>query len=300
MIAPVRKREPSRAEVRAASFGFNRPGTLIPMPRVDHFPSTHATWIDAQLTIIDEPGDAAAAASSPRAERARASLRTHLWERYHAPLRAYAHGGSLRRAGDPDDLVAGYFAERVTAPEFLREWRRTDMPLRRWMMNGLGFYARGVVRDRMRDRLRTFTDAGAGAATSAAATGAGEPTGAGLGEALDALAADDRTAEDAFDRAWAIAVLDAAHAHAHAELAAEGRLDAYEVFRRRVIEGEGYETIGPSIGLDAQQCAGATRLVSQRMARALREVLRAEGVRESEMDATMAEVRRAVGDAGGG
>jgi hypothetical protein len=34
------------------------------------------------------------------------------------------------------------------------------------------------------------------------------------------------------------------------------------------------------------------------MANALREVLRAEGVRESEMEATMAEVRRAVGDAG--
>ena len=270
------------------------------MPRVDHFPSTHATWIDAQLTVIEECGEAPAAAQAQRAERAMASLRTHLWERYHAPLRAYVHGGSLRRAGEPDDLVAGYFADRVTAPEFLREWRRTDLPLRRWMMNGLGFYARGVVRDRMRDRLRTFTDAGAGAATGAGTTGAGEPSGTGLGEALDAFAADDRTAEDAFDRAWAIAVLDAAHAQAHAELADEGRLDAYEVFRRRVIEGEGYETIGPAVGMDAPQCAGATRLVSQRMARALREVLRAEGVRESEMDATMAEVRRAVGDVAGG
>jgi hypothetical protein len=265
------------------------------MTRVDHFPSTHATWIDAQLTIIEDSGDETAAAQAQRAERARASLRTHLWKRYHVPLRAYVHGGSLRRAGDPDDLVAGYFADRVTAPDFLREWRRTDMPLRRWMMNGLGFYARGVVRDRMRDRLRTFTDAGAGAVT-----GAGEPAGPGLGEALDAFAADGRTAEDAFDRAWAIAVLDAAHAHAHAELAEEGRLDAYEVFRRHVIEGEGYKTIGPAVGMDAPQCAGATRLVSQRMARALREVLHAEGVRESEMDATLAAVRRAVGDAGGG
>ena len=270
------------------------------MPRVDHFPSTHATWIDAQLTVIEECGEAPAAAHAQRAARALASLRTHLWERSPAPLRAYVHGGSLRRAGEPDDLVAGYFADRVTAPEFLREWRRTDLPLRRWMMNGLGFYARGVVRDRMRDRLRTFTDAGAGAATGAGTTGAGEPSGAGLGEALDAFAADDRTAEDAFDRAWAIAVLDAAHAQAHAELADEGRLDAYEVFRRRVIEGEGYETIGPAVVMDAPQCAGDTRLVSQRMARALREVLRAEGVRESEMDATMAEVRRAVGDVAGG
>ena len=47
--------------------------------------------------------------------------------------------------------------------------------------------------------------------------------------------------------------------------------------------------------MSAQQCAGATRLVSQRMAAALREVLRAEGVRESEMDRTVQEVQRAVG-----
>ncbi len=260
------------------------------MPRVDHFPSTHATWIDAQLTIIDEC-ESASADGGLRVERGRqaqSALRQHLWDRYHAPLRAYAQGGSLRRAGDPDDLLAGYFADRVTRPEFLRDWRRTDMPLRRWMMNGLGFYARGVVRDRMRDRIRPFTDLSPGSPADAGAPAGPDPI----------EGADDRTATDAFEHAWAIAVLDAAHAQAHAELAAEGRLDAYDVFRRRVIEGEGYETIAPALGLTAQQCAGATRLVSHRMANALREVLRAEGVRESEMEATMAEVRRAVGDAG--
>jgi hypothetical protein len=262
------------------------------MPPVDHFPSTHATWIDAQLTIIDGDGASADGPHAARAETARAALRRHLWERYHAPLRAYVHGGSLRRAGEPDDLVAGYFAVRVTAPDFLPAWRRSNMPLRRWMMNGMGFYARGVVRDRLRDRLRPFTDL----SENAAAGGASSSTGAE--DAL--LPVEERTAEAAFERAWAIAVLDAAHAQAHAQLSAEGRLDEYDVFRRRVIEGEGYDTIGPSVGMSAQQCAGATRLVSQRMAAALREVLRAEGVRESEMDRTVQDVQRAVGAAGGG
>jgi hypothetical protein len=262
------------------------------MPPVDHFPSTHATWIDAQLTIIDGDGASADGPHTARAETAREALRRHLWERYHAPLRAYVHGGSLRRAGEPDDLVAGYFADRVTAPDFLPAWRRSNMPLRRWMMNGMGFYARGVVRDRLRDRLRPFTDL----SENAAAGGASSSTGAE--DAL--LPVEERTAEAAFERAWAIAVLDAAHAQAHAQLSAEGRLDEYDVFRRRVIEGEGYDTIGPSVGMSAQQCAGATRLVSQRMAAALREVLRAEGVRESEMDRTVQDVQRAVGAAGGG
>ena len=255
---------------------------------VDHFPSTHGTWIDAQLTIID----GADGSQASRALSAREALRQHLWERYHAPLRAYVHGGSLRRAGEPDDLVAGYFADRVTTPDFLPAWRRANMPLRRWMMNGMGFYARGVVRDRMRDRLRPFTDL-----TGSTAPGSDSTT-TGAEEAF--LPADERTSEAAFEHAWAIAVLDAAHTQAHAELAKEDRLDEYDVFRRRVIEGEGYDTIGPSVGMSAQQCAGATRLVSQRMAAALREVLRAEGVRESEMDRTVQEVQRAVGATGGG
>jgi hypothetical protein len=259
---------------------------------VDHFPSTHATWIDAQLTLIDGADASHAGPHAGRAETAREALRRHLWDRYHAPLRAYAHGGSLRRAGEPDELVVGYFAERVTAPDFLPAWRRSNMPLRRWMMNGIGFYARGVVRDRMRDRLRPFTDL---ASTPMSDSDWANPS---ADDAL--LSADERTAETAFERAWAIAVLDAAHTQAHAQLASEGRLDEYDAFRRRVIEGEGYDTIGPSLGMSAQQCAGATRLVSQRMAAALREVLRAEGVRESEMDRTVQEVQRAVEATGGG
>ena len=122
------------------------------MPPVDHFPSTHATWIDAQLTLADGSDGA-------RASNARAELRQYLMERYHAPLRAYVRGGSLRRIGDPDELVAGFFAERACEPDFLAKWRAADMPLRRWMMNGVAFHARGVMRDRGRDRLRTFTDA---------------------------------------------------------------------------------------------------------------------------------------------
>jgi hypothetical protein len=258
------------------------------MPRVDHFPSTHATWIDAQLTLA-EAGDAA------RASNARTELRRYLMERYHAPLRAYVRGGSLRRIGDPDELVAGFFADRATEPDFLAKWRAANMPLRRWMMNGVAFYARGVLRDRGRDRLRTFTDAPGAPTTDDGSTDGGL---AGLG-AADRLV-DDRTAEQAFERAWAIAVLDAAHAQAHAELSAEGRLDDYEIFRRRVIDGEGYETIAPLVGRTPQQCAGATRLVGQRMRAALLDVLRAEGVRESELEATAAEVHRAVSAPGGG
>ena len=242
------------------------------MSETDHFPTTEQTW------LLDRLAEGHGGSSARR---------DHIMTRYREPLLAYARGSSLRTVAEPDELVHGFFVAFFERPDGLERWAESGTRLRRWMMNGMGFYARGVVRDRMRDRLRPFTDLTGSAAPSS------DSTSTGAEEAL--LPADERTSEAAFEHAWAIAVLDAAHTQAHAELSNEDRLDEYDVFRRRVIEGEGYDTIGPSVGMSAQQCAGATRLVSQRMAAALREVLRAEGVRESEMDRTVQEVQRAVG-----
>jgi hypothetical protein len=70
---------------------------------VDHFPSTHATWIDAQLTIAED-GDRAAgsgdAIGRARAESARDALRRHVMERYTPALTAYVSTPELRRVGE--------------------------------------------------------------------------------------------------------------------------------------------------------------------------------------------------------
>jgi hypothetical protein len=242
---------------------------------VDHFPSTHATWIDAQLTIMQDSGDAGPTALG--------ALRRHLMERYRAALVAYVRGGSLRRLGDAEDLVAGFFADRACEPRFLQDWRASGMPLRRWMMNGVNFYGRGMIRDRARARAR---DGGPELADRAAGD---------LARALEAAGMEEQDAELAFERAWALAVLNDAHARAHADLAERGRLEEYEIFRRQVIEGEGYETIAPSLGRTPQQCAGAKRLVTQALREAVRESLRAEGVPESELDAEVARVYGLLG-----
>jgi hypothetical protein len=242
---------------------------------VDHFPSTHATWIDAQLTIAEDGGQARATALD--------ALRRHLMERYRTALVAYVRGSSLRRLGDAEELVAGFFADRACEPRFLQDWRASGMPLRRWIMNGVNFYGRGVVRDRARARAR---DGGPQLA---------ERAGGDLGRALGEASVEERDAERAFEHAWALAVLNDAHARAHADLAERGRLEEYEIFRRRVIEGEGYDTIAPSVGRSAQQCAGATRLVTEAMREALRESLRAEGIREGELDAESACIYALIG-----
>lgn len=49
-----------------------------------------------------------------------------------------------------------------------------------------------------------------------------------------------------------------------------------------------------AVGRSEQQCAGATRLVAQRVRAALADVLRGEGVAEHELDAEIARVRRVL------
>jgi hypothetical protein len=144
------------------------------------------------------------------------------------------------------------------------------MRLRRWLMNGILFYGQGVARDRMR---------------AAARGGAVEP------RELDARAASDATGELDFERAWALAVVREATARVEDAMRAEGRGVDFEIFRRHAIDGQPYAIFAREVGRSEQQCAGATRLVAQRVRAALAEVLREEGVAEGELDAEIARVR---------
>jgi hypothetical protein len=192
-------------------------------------------------------------------------------ERYHGALRAYVCGGSLRRLGEPDELVGGFFAERACRPGFLVQWRESGLPLRRWMMTGINLYGKSVIRERSRDRE------------------------APVGQVDEESLVEESDAVRAFERAWALAVLNHALALVHADLAAQGRLEEFGIFRRRVVQGEAYETIAPTVGRSAQQCAGATRLVTDRLREALRNSLRDEGVPHADIDAALAEVYEVFG-----
>ena len=241
--------------------------TLSGVP-VDHFPSTHATWIDAQLTIAERGRSAGDAAVE---SNALAALRQHLMERYHGALRAYVGGSGLRRLREPDELVGGFFADRACKPAFLEAWRASGLPLRRWMMTGINLYGKSLVREATRNREKP------------------------AGTIDEGSLVDMSTAERAFERAWALAVLNAALSRVHGDLAAQGRLDDYGIFRRRVIDGQGYDAIAPEVGRTHQQCANATRLVTDRLREALRAVLRDEGLVGTDLDLALGEVYEAFG-----
>ena len=241
---------------------------------VDHFPSTHATWIDAQLTIAEEGDRAAAvsgdAAATARAAGARDALRRHVMERYAAALTAYVSTPQLRQVGERDELVSGFFARTLPDPSFFVRWRASGMPFRRWMMNAMAFHCRGVVRDAQRDGAR-FVDADAGAIAAGLPSGEPEPAAA-------------------FDRAWALALTNEAYRQVQSDLVVRGRGEDDAIFRMHVVDGLTYAQVSERMGRTEAECLNAARRVANALRNAVRELLREEGVGANGLEDAVDEV----------
>jgi len=235
------------------------------MPNRSAFPTTHATTL---LTLVSSEG--------ADAEQAKAAG-IALMRRYADPLTVFVRGSSLARLGEPAEIVNGYFATRLSDEaaivEFLTKWSASGMRLRRWLMNGILFYGQGLARDRARAQ-----DRGSSMAP----------------DELDRRAGAGSTGETDFERAWAVAVVREATARAEIELLDEGRSVDFDIFRRHAIDGQPYAAFAHELGRTEQQCAGATRLVAQRVRIHLARVLLEEGVPEHELDDELARVRAAL------
>ena len=242
----------------------------------DYFPSTHATWIDAQLTIAEDGERAAVAgdlAGIPRAHGARAALRRHVMERYTQALSAYVSASGLRDSGERDELVSGFYVGPMADDAFFARWRGSGMPLRRWLMNAMSFHCRGVRRDVTRERGRMSNDG---------------PT------ELRAAETASQDAAAAFDRAWALAIVNESYARVQAELVDRGREHDDAILRMHLIDGMPYEDVARAIGLSRTECFNATRRVAAAVRESVKEILREEGVPNSELEQAVAEVLRLV------
>lgn len=221
----------------------------ITAPRADHFPTTHLTTLLNDLrTVVFDP-------ATQQLPAAHARLAEVVMARYAAPLEAYARGSTLRDIAEPADLVHGFFAAAFSDAAYFARYQASGMRLRRWLMNGLLLHARSVARDRARSARRE----------GAAIEGAVTPF------------AIERSGEEAFDRAWALAVLSEACATVEATLLAEGRDRAWTVFRRHAIDGRTYIDLESELGLGRQQMADLVRVVTRRLRARMLEVLEDEG-----------------------
>ena len=230
----------------------------------DLFPSTHRTWIEAEL-------DAGAAGL--------ARVRAHVMARSHAALVAYVAGARVAALGEPDEIVHDFLARRLSEDDYLARWLASGLPLRRWLMNGVSAHIRAGWRARAADARRTAPlDARSPAHEAALATGEGD-------------------AERAFERAWTLATLGEACERTRASLADDG---AWRVFARHVLDGRSYRAILEEDGVTPsrtgeERLAVASRRVLRAVRAELRAILREDGVAEGDLDAEVARLSEGFG-----
>lgn len=214
----------------------------------DHFPPTPRTLVHDALDRGDHAG-----------------LAAHLMTVYERPLMVYFSATSFRDLGRPREVIAGFFADRLSRTSWLEDWRAAcalhEIPLRRWLLNALNFYLKEEARRLARNR-RTQ----------------------GTGDVPD-IASDGSGAQAQFEREAARSIAAEALRRTRVACDAAGQARHYEVFVKHCVDGQTYETLGPLMGLSETQCAGHVRTVSVKFRHALVETLLDEGADPHDLDA---------------
>ncbi|MAT80178.1 MAG: hypothetical protein CMJ29_07530 [Phycisphaerae bacterium] len=215
------------------------------------FPATQMTWITARL---DE------------GEQGRRVVAHHLMEVYAEPLRIYLLGSSFRNAGEPEEIINGFFANRLSRNDYLEGWRTSDKRLRRWLINGLIFY----IKEEFRRQKRS---------------------GAGLSEEAEANLQDPADHYRAFDQAWAASIVRHAMSEAAARCKEENLESHWDIFVRHHIQQQPYAVCCQDHGVDAARAAVMARTAASRFRDAVRAHLSMDGAEEGRIDDELADLR---------
>lgn len=211
--------------------------------RRDVFPSTQRTWIDR--TLGDFGGE-------------RNEVNRHIMTVYAQPLRVYFLGTRSRWLGEPDEIVAGFFADRLARPGFLDDWRHSGIRLRRWLMNAFSYYLSELQRERRRDQRTT------GVVPEVAAGGA--------------------TPERIVDRAFGESIVTEALRVAQAECIAKGLQKHWGIFVRHAYDGLRYETVAAEFDVASARAAVMARTAARHFRKAVRDLLHTDGTVDGDVD----------------
>lgn len=200
------------------------------MPEV--FPLTRVSWIASRLKAGEE---------------GLLDVNRHVMSVYAEPLRAYYLGTQARWLGEPDDVIEGFFADRLGRPDFMTAWEHSGLRLRRWLMNAFGFYLKEQLRRRRRDAV---PDQNADEAVAFS----GDPVAA-------------------VDRAFIVSVVRHALEETRRTCESEGLGPHWNVFHAHFCCETPYAAIAGATRLDPARCVVMARTVRARFQRALRAAL---------------------------
>lgn len=247
----------SAANASAQVFGET---VSVATPRVttkrDSFPLTQRGWLVAQLA---------------QGTDGLARINNYIMETYSEPLSNYVAGSSFRSMGSANDLVSGFFASRLSQLGYFERWIESELPLRRWLINGFLFHLQEETR-----RIRT--------------------------ERVDALptisSAEPATAEhdavEQFDRLWAASMVRNAAGNARERCANEGFAMHWDMFERHFIGGLSYSGLSLEFTVTGGQAASMVRTASIRFRQAVVDLLLRDGATEDELDEEVTRLMRAL------
>ncbi len=178
-----------------------------------------------------------------------------LMETYARPLSLYLSATSYRQLGDCDDLVAGFFASRLSRREWIERWAESGMRLRRWLVNGMLLFMKEELRRRGRERVAEAGD---------------EPASSSM--------------ERLFDRAYAREVVRLACEQAAAACEAEGLSLHWSLFLRHHVEGRSYAALAADEGTSEGRVTGLVRTAAGRFRAAVARLLVRDGASREELD----------------
>ena len=226
--------------------------TSDPLTPSRSFPETQTVWIADRLS----EGEAGLMLANG-----------YVMESYVRPLTIYCSKIGLARSVhiDADDLVHGFFANRLSNSEYLKSWLTSGLRLRQWLRNGLHFYVHELRRQ------------------NAAQLG---KLGPHIGDqALPEEVPSEGAAHDhEFERAWALAALDLAMKETKEGLEKRNRRDEWEMFCSHHVEGVPHAIIGERFQLSTAQVAQRTFAVGAQLRDELYGILRKDGALRSEID----------------
>jgi len=210
----------------------------------DVFPSTQYTLIDRLLQDGDE---------------GRLKAAGHVMSVYLEPLRVYYLGSSFRTLGEGEDLVQGFFADRLSREGFLNEWLMGNRQLRYWLITAFRHFLFEHIRQVKKHR------------------GSEMPESAVLTD-------DCPAAEDEFHRSVALGMIRQAMELAEKNCIDGGLGEHWRVFVRHHVDGRSYEELQSEFGLDEKRFKVMARTAGNKFKAALRDLVRWRGASEEDVD----------------
>ncbi len=221
----------------------------------DAFPTTMATWIDDRIA----------------SETGRAEIKHHIMDVYRDPLMIYYRGTRDRWLGSAEEIVGGFFADRLSRPAFLERWGSSGIPLRRWLMNALCFYLKEVRKARKRDARMTSMEA------------------ANIPEA----SSPDVAAREV-DQAFVRSVVRVCLVRAEVECQSEDLELHWSAFSLHYLDGLSHEEIALRLGVTQERVAVLSRVARHRFRRHVRAAVARDAGVKSEVDARLDELLEAI------